>query len=84
MRSWNSKARLATPCTTSYSSGRSDHKRGLPSINAQDLHMRLRVLLPEQYKPSDATYGNSVNTRSNSRCRTAGTWNSGSAESTCG
>jgi hypothetical protein len=47
MKSWNSKVRLAT----SYSSGCSDFKPGLPSIDAKELHMRLRVLLPDQFKP---------------------------------
>jgi hypothetical protein len=51
MRSWTSKARLSTRCTTSYSSGCSGFKPGLPSFDAKELHMRLRMLLPEQYKP---------------------------------
>jgi len=51
MRSWNSKARLSARCSTSYSSGRNDFKRGLPSFDAKELHMRLRMLLPEQFKP---------------------------------
>jgi hypothetical protein len=50
MSSGNSKASLSAPCTTLYSSGCGDFRRGIPSI-AKELHMRLRVLLPEQYEP---------------------------------
>jgi hypothetical protein len=51
MKSSNSKASLSTPCTTSYTSGCGDFRRGFPSIDVKELHMRLRVLLPEQFEP---------------------------------